>query len=112
MSNSRSAYNQYHTYDTGVEHTGLRIKRVDSGVDTKLSNGTRQDSGSIQVSESSGGSRICQIIGGHIDSLHGSDGTLLGGGNTLLPGEYHKTDIMNTAKYMTYMPPMSVESVG
>jgi peptide chain release factor 1 len=36
------------------------------------------------VSEGGSGSRICQIIGRDIDSLYGGNGTLLGGGDTLL----------------------------
>ena len=74
-----------HTYDTRVKHTGLGVERVDSRVDTKLGNGTRQHSGGVQVSEGGSGSRIRQIIGGHVDGLHGRDGTLLGGRDTLLP---------------------------
>ena len=73
------------TDDTGVEHTGLGVEGVDSGVDTELSNGTRQHSRGIQVSEGGGGSGIRQIIGRHVDSLHGCDGTLLCGGDALLP---------------------------
>jgi hypothetical protein len=73
------------TDDTGVEHTRLGVQRVDGRVDTKLSNGTRQHGRGVQVGEGGGGSRIRQIIGGHVDGLHGGDGTLLGGGDTLLP---------------------------
>jgi peptide chain release factor 1 len=36
------------------------------------------------VSEGGGGGGISQIISGHVDGLDGGDGTLLGGGNSLL----------------------------
>jgi len=36
------------------------------------------------VSEGGGGSGVSQIVSGHVDGLHGGDGTLLGGGDTLL----------------------------
>ena len=85
------------TDDTGVEHTGLGIEGVDGGVDTKLSNRTRQHSRGIQVGEGGSGSRIRQIIGGHVDGLHGSDGTLLGGGDTLLPISQNTRQILMPA---------------
>jgi hypothetical protein len=78
------------TYNTGVQHTRTGVERVDSGVDTKLSNTTGQHGGGVQVGEGGGGSRISQIISGHVDGLHGGDRTLLGGGNTLLPLERYK----------------------
>jgi hypothetical protein len=71
--------------DTGVQHTRLRVERVDGGVDTELGNRTRQHGGGVQVSEGGSRGRIRQIIGGHVDSLHGGNRTLLGGGDTLLP---------------------------
>jgi hypothetical protein len=73
------------TYNTRIQHTGLGIERVDSGVDTKLSNTTGQHSCGVQVSEGRGGGGIGQIIGRDVDSLHGGDRTFLGGGDTLLP---------------------------
>ena len=99
-------------YNTRVEHTRLGVERVDSGVDTELSNTTGQHSGGVQVSE--GGSRggIRQIIGRDVDGLHGRNGALLGRGNTLLP----IMDALDTRRkencWRTYMPPMSVDKVG
>jgi hypothetical protein len=72
------------TNDTGVQHAGLGVERVDSGVDTQLGDTTRQHSGSVQVSEGGGGRRVSQIVSRHVDGLDGSDGSLLGGGDTLL----------------------------
>ena len=72
------------TNDTGVQHTGLRVERVDSGVDTQLRDTTRQDSSGVQVSEGRGRGRIRQIVSGDVDGLDGSNGTLLGGSDTLL----------------------------
>ena len=77
------------TDNTGVEHTRLGVERVDSGVDTQLGDTTGQDSGGIQVSEGGGGGRVSQIVSGHVDGLDGGDGTLGGGGDTLL----HNTHI-------------------
>lgn len=70
--------------DTGVEHTGLGVEGVDGGVDTQLGDGTGQHSGGVQMGEGGGGSRISQIVSGHVDGLDGSDRTLLGGGDTFL----------------------------
>lgn len=70
--------------DTGIEHTRLGVKWVDSGVDTQLRNTTRQHSGGVQVSEGGGGGGIRQIVSRHVNGLDGGNGTLLGGGNTLL----------------------------
>merc|ERR550519_1823500 len=35
-----------------------------------------------------GGGGICQVISRYIDGLHGGDGSLLGGGDTLLHGTH------------------------
>ena len=73
------------TYHTGVQHTRAGIEGIDGRVDTKLSNTTGQHSGGIQVGKGGSRGRISQIISGHVDGLHGSDRTLLGGGDTFLP---------------------------
>jgi hypothetical protein len=85
------------TDDTGVEHTGLGVERVDSGVDTQLGDTTGQDSGGIQVSEGGGGGGISQIVSGHVDGLDGGDRTLLGGGDTLL----HDTHVDSQGRLVT-----------
>ena len=72
------------TDDHGIEDTGGGLKRVDGGVDTELSERTRQHSVSIQMGEGGGGSGISQIICGHVHSLDGGDGAGLGGGDSLL----------------------------
>jgi len=74
--------------DGRVKHTGGGIERIDSGVDTKSGQITRQHSGGIQMSESGSGSGIGQIISGHVDGLHGSNGSGSGGSNTLLEGTH------------------------
>ena len=43
-----------------------------------------QHSGGVQVSEGGGGGGISQVVGGHVDGLHGSDGALLCRGDSLL----------------------------
>ena len=82
--------------DTGVEHARLGVERVDGGVDTELGNTTGQHSRGVQVGEGGGGSRVRQIIGGHVDGLHGGDGTLLGGGDTLLPVDRRQDTVVKT----------------
>jgi len=85
------------TDDTGVQHTRLGVEGVDGRVDTQLRNTTGQDSGSVQMGEGGGGSRIRQIIGGHVDGLHGCDGTLVGGSDTLL----HETHVYGKSGLVT-----------
>mmetsp|Transcript_48813 Transcript_48813/g.76186 ORF Transcript_48813/g.76186 Transcript_48813/m.76186 type:complete len:282 (+) Transcript_48813:149-994(+) len=70
--------------NTGVEHTGGGVKRVNSRVDSQLSDTAGQHGSSVQMSECGGRGRIGQIISGHVDGLHGGDRSLLVGGDTLL----------------------------
>ena len=70
--------------DVGVHDTGGGIEGIDSGVDTQLCDSAGQHSGGVQVSEGGGRGGIGQIVSRHVDGLNGSDGTLLGGGDTLL----------------------------
>ncbi len=63
----------------------LGIERVDSRVNTQFSNGTRQDGGCVQVGESGGRGRVCQIVCRDIYCLDGCNGALLRRGDTLLP---------------------------
>lgn len=71
------------TDDCGVKHSRLGVEGVDGRVDTQLGNTTRQRGSGVQVGEGGGGSRVSQVIGGHVDGLDRSDGALLGGGNSL-----------------------------
>jgi hypothetical protein len=75
--------------DTGIQHAGLGVERVDSWVDTQLGDTTGQHSGGIQMGEGGSRSRISQIISWNVDGLDGSNGSLGGGGNTLL----HQTHV-------------------
>mmetsp|Transcript_10743 Transcript_10743/g.25675 ORF Transcript_10743/g.25675 Transcript_10743/m.25675 type:complete len:533 (+) Transcript_10743:41-1639(+) len=70
--------------DARVEHARCRVERVHGGVDSKLSNAARKHSRRVQMRKGGGGRRIGQIVSGHVDGLHGGDGTLLVGGDTLL----------------------------
>mmetsp|Transcript_19812 Transcript_19812/g.50669 ORF Transcript_19812/g.50669 Transcript_19812/m.50669 type:complete len:478 (-) Transcript_19812:230-1663(-) len=72
------------TDNAGVKHTAGGIEGIHSRVDTQLSNLTRKHSCSVKMGEGGGRGGIGKIISGHVDGLHGSDGTLLGGGDTLL----------------------------
>lgn len=75
--------------NTGIQHTRLGIKRIDSWVNTQLRNTTGKHSGGVQMGKGGGRGRISQIIGRDIDGLNGSNGSLGGGSNTFL----HKTHI-------------------
>ncbi len=72
------------TDDTGVEHTGGRVERVDSGVDTQLGDTTGQDSGGVQMGEGGGRGGISQIVSRDVNGLDRGNRALLGGGDTLL----------------------------
>ena len=75
------------TDNAWIQHARLGVQGVDSGVNTQLSNRTRQYSGGVQVGESGSGGRISQIVGRDVDGLDGCNRTLLGGGDTLLPSK-------------------------
>lgn len=77
------------TDNTRVQHTRLGVQRVDSWVDTQLRDTTGKHSGGVQMGKGSGRSGISQIVSGDVDSLDGSDGSLLRGGDTLL----HQTHV-------------------
>ena len=47
----------------------VESRGVDCGVDVTLGDATGQDSGRVQVSKSSGGGRVSQVICGNIDGL-------------------------------------------
>ena len=68
----------------GVEDTRSGVERIDGRVDAELGNTARQHGLRVQVSECGGRGGIGQIVGGHVDGLHGGDGALGGGGDTLL----------------------------
>ena len=72
------------TDDTRIQHAGLGVERIDGRVDTQLGDTTGQHSGSVQMGEGGGRGRISQIVSRHVDGLDGSDGSLLGSGDTLL----------------------------
>eukprot|EP01083_Nonionella_stella_P023190 64104_1 len=74
--------------NTGVKHTRSGVKRIDSGVNSQLGNGTGKHSGGIQVSKGGGGGRIGKIIGRYVYGLYGGNGSLSGRGNTLLKGSH------------------------
>ncbi len=59
-------------------------ERIDGGIDAEFRERTREHGGGVEVSEGRGRSGIGQIVGGHVDGLHGSDGALVGGGDALL----------------------------
>jgi len=74
------------SHDGGVEHSGGGVEGVHGGIDSQLSEGSAEHSGGVQMGEGGGGGRVGEIIGGDIDGLDGSDGTLFSGGDPFLQG--------------------------
>ena len=68
----------------GRQDTAGGLQRINGGIDTQRSDTTVQNGGSIQVGEGGSGGGVGQVVRGDVDSLNGGDGTLLGGGDTLL----------------------------
>merc|ERR1711988_1808254 len=60
------------------------VEGVHGGVDSTLGHGSGQHGGGVQVSEGGGGGGIGQVVGGHVDGLDRGNGTLGGGGDSLL----------------------------
>ena len=58
------------TNNIRIHNTRGGIKRIDSGVNSQLSNGTRQYSCGVQVSKGGSGGGIGQIVSGYINSLY------------------------------------------
>lgn len=100
------------TDNSGVEHSGLGVKRVDGRVDTQLGDGSRQHSGGVQVREGGGGGRVSQVIGRDVDGLYGGNGTLLGGGTRKKKVKACRKITENATYIRSCIPPMSVERVG
>merc|ERR1719341_2714654 len=86
------------TDDVGVHDTASGVEGVHSGVDSTLGHGPGQHSGGVQVSEGGGGGGVSQVVSGHVDGLHGGDGALLGGGNSLL----HATHVSGQGGLVTH----------
>lgn len=74
------------SYNGRVEHSAGGVEGVDGGVDSQLGQGSVQHGGGVQMGKGGRGCGVSQIIGGHVDGLHGGNGSLLGGGNSLLEG--------------------------
>merc|ERR1719206_1377176 len=74
--------------DVGVHDSGGGVEGVDGGVDATLGDTAGQHSGGVQVSEGGGRGGVSQVVSGHVDGLHRCDGSLLGGGDTLLHGTH------------------------
>ena len=72
------------TYHILFQNTGSGFQRIHCGVNTLLHDLTGQNGGGIQMGECSCGCRVCQVIRRHIDSLYGSNTTLIRRSNTLL----------------------------
>ncbi|GAF25605.1 transcriptional regulators [Moorella thermoacetica Y72] len=74
--------------DARVQDTGGGVQGVDGRVDAQLSDLPGQNRGGVQMGEGRRRGRVGQVVGRHIDSLHGGDGTLFRGGNPFLEGPH------------------------
>merc|ERR1719186_596354 len=83
--------------DVGVHDTGSGIEGIHGGGDSTLGDTSGQDSGGVKMREGGGGGRISQVVSGHVDSLYGGDGTLLGGGDPFL----HSTHVSGQGGLVT-----------
>jgi len=79
----------YSSDDVGVHDSRGGLEWVDGWVEAQLSNLSGKYGGGVQMGEGGGWRWIGQVISWHIDSLDGGNGTLEGGGNSLL----HSTHI-------------------
>ena len=70
--------------DARIENAGAGGQRIDGRVNALLHQAARQVGGGIQVRERGGRRGIGIVVGGHVNGLHGRDGTLLGGRDALL----------------------------
>merc|ERR1712024_147851 len=86
------------TDDVGVHDTAGRVERIHSRVDTSLSNRSGEHSGGVQVSEGGGWGRVSQVVSRHVDGLDRGNGTLLGGGDSLL----HATHVSGQGRLVTH----------
>ncbi len=71
-------------HDVGVKDSRRGVKGIHSRIDTELRNLTREHRRGVQEVERRGRSRVGKVVGRHIDGLHRSDTSLLGGRDTLL----------------------------
>jgi hypothetical protein len=67
-----------------VENTRRGVERIDGGIDAQLGNLTRQNGGCVKVGEGCSRCRVGQVVGGHVNGLHGGDRAFIGRGNTFL----------------------------
>ena len=72
------------TDDVGVHDTAGRVEGIHSRVDSSLSNRSGEHSGGVQVSEGGGRGGVSQVISRDVDGLDRGNGSLLGGGDSLL----------------------------
>ena len=69
---------------------GGGVQRIHGRVNAKAGNAAIQNGGSIQMGKGRCGSRIRQVVSGHIDRLHGGDGAFPGGSDTFLQGTHFR----------------------
>src|SRR3954449_10143609 len=70
--------------DVRLEDRRGRVERVDRGVDALLRDAAREHRRRVQVREHRRGRRVGEVVGGHVDRLHGGDRALAGRRDPLL----------------------------
>src|SRR5262245_15050597 len=71
-------------HDQRVEDAARRVERIDRGIDALLGDRAREHRGGVEVREGRGGRRVGEVVGRHVDRLHGGDRALGGRGDALL----------------------------
>ena len=74
--------------DLRIQDAARRRERIHCRVDALLSDLALKHDERIQVGERGCWCRVSQVIGGHVNRLHGGDGAVLGGGDALLQGTH------------------------
>ena len=72
------------SHNARIQNPGSGGQGIDGGVDADFHQRAAEHGGGVQVREGRGGRRIGQVIGRHVNRLHGGDRTGLGGSNALL----------------------------
>ena len=70
--------------DVRVKDPRGGLQRIYGGINAQFGDLTAEHRGGVEVGECGGGSGVGQVVGRHVDRLHGGDGAVFGGGDALL----------------------------
>ena len=71
-------------HDQRIENARGGLQRIDRRVNAQLGDFAAQHRRGVQMGERRGRSRVGQVVGRHVDRLHGGNGPFLGRGDPLL----------------------------